>query len=138
MKRILILILTVCLCFCFTACKEQAVAENREEVIINSPIDDTVNGYRVNSKKSDTMPDTIKGELVGADGDNKQYTIDNDFKNDNNTAVTGSYCANKNSKIFHKSNCGSVSKMKEENKVYFSDRAELINNGYNPCKSCEP
>ena len=33
-------------------------------------------------------------------------------------AVVATYCANKNSKIFHKMDCGSVSKMKEENKVY--------------------
>ena len=96
-----------------------------------------------------------------ADGSN---AIDEDFKiNDtlaNNTTVTretpvvgqnnitetktenltnSSYVANKNTKKFHYSSCGSVEDMKEKNKLYYDgSRDDLINQGYVPCKRCNP
>lgn len=49
------------------------------------------------------------------------------------------YVLNKNSKKFHKSDCGSVEDIKAENKVLTDkSREELIENGYSPCKSCDP
>ncbi len=138
-KRTLILLCIFAMCFVCTACGNNAQdTTSKETVVINYATDDTVNGYRVSSKNSDTMPDTIKGELVGAEGENNQYTIDNDLRGETDTSVSSAFCGNKNSKIFHKSTCGSVSKMKEENKAHFSNRAEYISNGYSPCKSCAP
>jgi len=142
--RILLLVLFLSLCFACVGCNanKETETQKKQPVTINLATDDSVNGYRTSSRKSETMPDTIKGELVGTETDNKQYIIDNDFtveKSESNTVnTTGTYCANKNSKIFHKSSCGSVSKMKDENKEFYSDRAELISKGYNPCKSCSP
>lgn len=53
--------------------------------------------------------------------------------------ITGSYVANKNTKKFHYSWCSSVEAMKEKNKLYHNGpRDELINNGYVPCKNCNP
>lgn len=49
-----------------------------------------------------------------------------------------SYCGNKNSKIFHYTTCGSVKKMLDSNKVYLQNRNEFIQNGYTPCKKCNP
>ena len=50
-----------------------------------------------------------------------------------------SYVLNKNTKKFHKTNCSSVSDMKEKNKEYFSGtRQEAIDKGYTPCKRCNP
>lgn len=51
---------------------------------------------------------------------------------------SGSYVGNSNSGKFHESGCGSVSKMSEKNKVFFSSRDEAINQGYVPCKRCNP
>lgn len=48
------------------------------------------------------------------------------------------YCANKNSKVFHKQSCSSVNKMKDENKYFAKDKNELLEDGYQPCKSCNP
>ena len=49
------------------------------------------------------------------------------------------YVANKNTHKFHYSWCGSVTDMKEKNKLYFNGtRDELINQGYVPCKRCNP
>lgn len=47
------------------------------------------------------------------------------------------YVGNKKSHKYHYSNCPSVEKMKEENKV-FASKQELINRGYFPCKRCNP
>ncbi len=49
------------------------------------------------------------------------------------------YVANKNTKKFHYPSCSSVSDMKESNKLYYDGtRDELINQGYEPCKRCNP
>lgn len=51
---------------------------------------------------------------------------------------SGSYVANANTGKFHVSSCDSVSKMSEKNKVFFSSRDAAINQGYVPCKRCNP
>ena len=51
---------------------------------------------------------------------------------------TGSYVANGNSGKFHVASCSSVSKMSENNKIFFSSRDEAISQGYEPCKICNP
>ena len=49
------------------------------------------------------------------------------------------YIANTNTKKFHYPDCSSVKDMKESNKLYFTGtRDELIEQGYQPCKRCNP
>ena len=49
------------------------------------------------------------------------------------------YVGNANSYKFHLPDCPSVSKMKEENKVFFyGDRSEPVEAGYKPCGNCRP
>ena len=60
-------------------------------------------------------------------------------KTQQQTAAASSYIANKNTKKFHYPSCSSVSDMKEKNKLYFDgSRDELIDQGYVPCKRCNP
>ena len=146
MKRILILFFVFLISFGCTACSnKQEIKSEKEPVTINLATDDSVNGYRVESKteqKEDGMPDTIKSESVGKYVDSTATnsvsivsdSVNSEIGNDNSSGFVG----NKNSKIFHKIDCGSASKMKNENKVYFSNRAEGITQGYTPCKVCEP
>ncbi len=49
-----------------------------------------------------------------------------------------SYIGNKNSMVFHSEFCESVEKTKEKNKVYFSSREEAVEQGFSPCKGCNP
>ena len=51
---------------------------------------------------------------------------------------SGSYVGNANTGKFHISGCDSVDKMSEKNKVFFSNRNDAINQGYVPCKRCNP
>lgn len=54
------------------------------------------------------------------------------------TEATYSYVGNKNSKVFHSLNCGSLNNMKDKNKVYFGTRNEATDKGYSPCGTCNP
>jgi len=118
MKRIL-LIITVVLLFA-TSCGPQSNTTEKQDIKINLPNNSSVNGYRLEGYSS---PDLISQAEVGVSS------------NDNKTE---SYCGNKNSKIYHKSSCDSVSKMKDTNKVLFSTKQEYLQNGYKPCQKCNP
>lgn len=49
------------------------------------------------------------------------------------------YILNTNSKKFHKPSCSSASSIKSENKeIYTGSRDDLIAQGYDPCKKCNP
>lgn len=61
-----------------------------------------------------------------------------DKENTENQSSDYPYIGNKNSMKFHLSSCESANTMKEKNKVYFNTREEAINDGYIPCKSCNP
>lgn len=49
------------------------------------------------------------------------------------------YVVNINTGKFHYPSCGSVNKMKESNKLYYTGtRDDLISQGYDPCGNCHP
>lgn len=53
--------------------------------------------------------------------------------------VSTEYVLNTSSKKFHLSDCGSVSTIKDSNKkTSTKSRDELMNEGYTPCKQCNP
>ncbi len=50
-----------------------------------------------------------------------------------------SYICNINTNKFHRMTCRDINKMSEKNKmVYTGSRDDLINQGYSPCKNCNP
>lgn len=118
MKKIFTIIF--CLSILITGCKSQNKTTEKTEVTINLPQDNTVNGYY---KEGTDMPETIPKDEATV----PKYET-----------VTVSFCGNKGTNKFHKLNCNSVSKIKEENKEYFATREEFIKNGYSPCKICNP
>lgn len=63
----------------------------------------------------------------------------NTGNNSSDQETKQTYIVNLNTKKFHKPNCRSVSSMSERNKkTYKGKRNSLINNGYSPCKICNP
>ena len=52
--------------------------------------------------------------------------------------ITNSYIGNIKSKKFHIPSCDAVYDMLTSNKVYFDTRQQATNNGYVPCKQCNP
>ncbi len=114
--------------FMFSGCNKGPI--ERENVKINMPADNTVNGYLLQGKSTETngtMPDIISAPEVGITNETPQATN-----------KSTDYCGNKNSKVFHLSSCSSVNKMKDENKVHLKNRQEFINQSYKPCSICTP
>jgi len=130
MKRFYIILLILCLLIIPTSCKKENINTESiaSEVTINLPKDNTVNGYRTEAHKNTNgeMPDSIDTNDVVVGDINSQVS-----------AISKDYCGNKNSMVFHKSSCGSVTAMNESNK-YYSDRETLISEGYKPCGNCKP
>ncbi len=111
MKKFISMLLAISLLFVLAGCQTNAASSDElTPVSVNMPTDDTVNGYRIE--------------------------ISEDSSSNTDTALL--YCGNISSKVFHKSTCSSVSRMKESNKLYGSDRKWFINENYTPCKSCNP
>lgn len=52
--------------------------------------------------------------------------------------ISQAYIGNLSSKKFHRANCESVADMSDTNKIYFDSRQKAIDNGYVPCKHCNP
>lgn len=74
-------------------------------------------------------------------GDSKLISdkIKNTGNNSSDQETKQTYIVNLNTKKFHKPNCRSVSSMSERNKkTYKGKKSSLINNGYSPCKICNP
>lgn len=186
MKKLIINIIFIVICFTFIGCSntDNVVSNSNNNVFINLPNDDSVNGYRNNNNydnEENTMPDIIKGEDVEVENESNtdkktatsstinsvnlfenesntsknnvslnsnesknnktsSNTIDNNKINSNNNTNESKiekYCANKNSKVFHKPDCGSVKSMKDENK-YYATKEELLSENYKACGRCHP
>ncbi|WP_295114498.1 thermonuclease family protein [uncultured Methanobrevibacter sp.] len=66
------------------------------------------------------------------------HSDNSDDSSHSTSSDSGSYVGNANSGKFHLSSCSSVNKMSEGNKIFFSSRDDAINQGYVPCKRCNP
>ena len=114
---LLFVIFSVFLCGC-----SGTDSVSRESVTVNMPSDNTVNGYRVKYKSEETVS-------------SPQSTVSDKQTSESKTIQ---YCANTSSKKFHLPDCSSVKSTKDENKLFLSDRDQLIELGYEPCKRCNP
>lgn len=79
---------------------------------------------------------------AAGDTSNSAATSNNDYTDSDTTSssdTTETYIINENTRKFHKPSCSSVSKMSETNKKeYTGSRDELISEGYEACKNCNP
>lgn len=70
---------------------------------------------------------------------NKQNQDNQGKQQDKNENQNRQYICNTNTMKFHLPECSSVSNMKEENKqALFTNREELLRQGYEPCGNCNP
>lgn len=92
------------------------------------------------AKEYSTLKEVIADSNAGENNNMPNYIDGSDtaVADGNQVSVSATYFGNKNSKIFHKSNCSSAQKTKEENRVYLSSRDEFVSKGYSPCKICNP
>ena len=59
-----------------------------------------------------------------------------DHQSVENGLISAPLIGNLNSKIYHLASCGSLPK--EENRIYFADFNEALNQDYRPCSRCQP
>lgn len=78
----------------------------------------------------DNMGETVWGWGVPAEDEQAAIVPDE--------TIEAPYIGNRNSKKLHYADCPSVDDMKDKNKVEFYSRDEAINQGYEPCKRCNP
>ena len=74
-------------------------------------------------------------------GDNTHVASQTSTNKDTSSSSTnsiGTYIGNLDTHKFHKPSCKYSAKISEKNKVTFSSRDEAINQGYSPCKICNP
>lgn len=71
-------------------------------------------------------------------GYTESFKLDRNAITDITESKENEYIGNKNSKVYHKSDCTSVDKMSDKNKVVFSSTEEAEENDYTPCKNCNP
>lgn len=86
------------------------------------------------------------GSIVAV-SDGKNITFNYETSTDNSTTVATTietesidttYIGNKNSHKYHRSTCDGAVNMNEKNKVYFNSKQDAENDGYTPCKNCNP
>lgn len=136
MKKLVCVFLTL-LCLCGCAPSSSDMTDNtHSQITINLPADDTVNGYRQGGN-SQSMPQTISADEVKPASPEQNSSVSKE-QNSSSESTKVEYIGNLNTHIFHKSTCSSVGTMKEENKIIFEGRDAAINDGYTPCKRCNP
>ena len=135
MRKILIILFALFFIICCGCSNNETVSNS--EVVINMPTDNTVNGYRTESIESETINTSSETESKVISSNAETTSNKTEIEKPTNNTTT-QYCANTNSKKFHLPDCSSVDKIKEENRLFLSNRSELIELGYEPCKRCNP
>lgn len=79
------------------------------------------------------------GTVKQGKGDVQEKNVLEDKNGQQKAQAASDYIININTGKFHKPSCASVNKMKESNKkTYNGNKDDLINQGYSPCKNCNP
>ena len=97
-------------------------------------VEDNGEGICFNVYAYNAQPDIV---IDYATGESQLAEKSNFFDNDSTDTVE--YILNTSSKKFHSSDCGAVANIKEQNKqTSDKTRDELLKQGYEPCKQCNP
>lgn len=92
-----------------------------------------------NASPSDSWKAGEPGGTENKQNVNKQNQDNQGKQQDKNENQNRQYICNTNTMKFHLPECSSVSNMKEENKQeLFTNREELLRQGYEPCGNCNP
>jgi DNA-entry nuclease len=96
-------------------------------------VEDNGSGVCFNVYCYNNQPDIV---IDYATGDSHAVSSSDNFDDGSTTAT---YIVNLNTKKFHTTACQYGKKIKTDNKkTYVGSRESLINNGYEPCQSCNP
>lgn len=129
MKRYIISVVFCLILLC--GCSDNQVSQGSTQIL---------NADGTPAREYSNVEEVIADSYVGENNNMPNYieAEDTAVSDGNQVNVSAMYFGNKNSKIFHNANCSSAQKTKEKNRVYLSSREEFINEGYSPCKICNP
>lgn len=161
MKKFILILLSVLFCFSLASCtvetKETTDIETASPVTVAEPDFSSLDEYKKDETETvDTVTEAKTSEPI-SETENPQTETPTVTEPKTETAVQtpsgnntytkpqeqkpqfdGVYYANKNTKKFHKSTCGSAKLIKDTNLYTTTSRDELINEGYVPCARCNP
>ncbi|MCR5429932.1 MAG: DNA/RNA non-specific endonuclease [Eubacterium sp.] len=93
-------------------------------------------GIKINYK---TGTSKGSGKISGNSSSSKKKYEKKHYNNNVNRSKSGTYIISKNTRKFHYPSCGYVKRIKNGNRIKFKGkRSTLINQGYSPCKGCNP
>ncbi len=131
----------------FTKTDESSIFGNLVNVLIrtNLPLSFLCGGRKV---PDDIEAGTVQGLVdllfnsrgdhgnlqVGASGSNRERTLDREDASAEQTY----FVANKNSDVYHLTDCKWAKKIKSRNIIHFSGAQEAENQNFVPCRSCNP
>lgn len=102
-------------------------------------VEDNGEGICFNVYCFNVQPGIIIDYATGVSSAGGEKPVDPEAETNADGEVIYDYVLNTNSKRFHYPNCSSVGQMKETNKQpYAGSREDLIDQGYQPCGSCNP
>lgn len=145
MKKLIAIIF--CILTVLSGCTNRTYSHNETDdtqivVLPDESTAATVNGYKITNNESEqtkennknSSPDETKETEIKKETEENSESEKPAETNKNQTE----YIANSSTKKFHKSTCTYAKKIKDENKLESNDRSELISEGYEPCKKCNP
>lgn len=126
-------IIALFLVFALSGCGQKSsptVSTKSQKVTVDDPTYKSLDEY----KKADADKTSAAAKAPTAEPENETENKQTQTDDGNSTG----YCANTNTKKFHRMECSSVKKMNPENMYKTDSREELINAGYTPCSICDP
>ena len=110
----------------------ESVEDNGDGILFNVFCYNVQDGISIDYSNGDSFLATEPAEPV--------ITRETPEENSQEVQKNGTtYILNTNTKKFHYPSCSSVGQMKDSNKREFTgDRSEIISQGYDPCKKCNP
>lgn len=116
-------------------------SEADPDYVVSDSGDDTDGSSKVSDDGEDAGPDISDGveDDKNSGADAAENVEDTAQAADQGDAAESTYIVNTNTGKFHRPDCSSVKRMKESNKAErTTTRDELISEGYEPCKNCNP
>lgn len=102
-------------------------------------VEDNGEGICFNVYCFNVQPGIIIDYATGASSEGGETPVDPEAETNADGEVIHDYVLNTGRKRFHYPNCSSVGQMSEKNKQpYTGSREDLIDQGYQPCGSCNP
>lgn len=136
MKRIISILLIIALVLSLSGCTKAQLSSNNKDtskptvVLPDSSTAASINGYK--QPEGTNLQDKAENKA-----EDKTENNDNTTPSETDN-ISAAYIANTSSKKFHKSTCSYAKSIKAENLATVESREQLINDGYSPCKRCNP